>query len=131
MSRNHYTATKNKHYIHVQSLQEPGPPASTPSTPTCPLISNLSLLSLKPTRAPPELKHTGAGILSMANAGPNTNGSQFFVCTANTPHLNGKHVVFGQLIDGAKVLEYMNNVATGRSDVPKAPVVIADCGQLK
>ena len=75
--------------------------------------------------------HTGFGCLSMANAGPNTNGSQFFVCTANTPHLNGKHVVFGQLIDGAKVLEYMNGVATGRSDVPKEPVVIADCGQLK
>jgi len=76
-------------------------------------------------------RHTGFGCLSMANAGPNTNGSQFFVCTAETPWLNGKHVVFGALTKGSEVLTYMNKVRTARGDVPLKPVVIADCGQLK
>ena len=75
-------------------------------------------------------KHTGRGILSMANAGPNTNGSQFFLCFTATPHLNGAHCVFGKVSSGMEVLDAMESVQTGRNDVPSKAVVIADCGQV-
>jgi peptidylprolyl isomerase len=75
-------------------------------------------------------KHFGAGTLSMANAGPNTNGSQFFICTAATPHLDGKHVVFGQVVKGYNVVKAMEAVGS-RSGKTSSKVTITDCGRAK
>ncbi len=76
-----------------------------------------------------QLKHTGPGIVSMANAGPNTNGSQFFLCTVETSWLNGRHVVFGSVVEGMDVVKKVEGFGTG-SGAPKAKILIADCGQL-
>merc|ERR1719399_686285 len=76
-----------------------------------------------------QLKHTGPGILSMANAGPNTNGSQFFLCTVQTAWLDGKHVVFGSVTKGMEVVQACEAVGSQSGKTSK-PVVIADCGQL-
>lgn len=76
------------------------------------------------------LKHTRPGLLSMANSGPNTNGCQFFMLTAATPHLDGKHVVFGDVIDGMNVVRAIENTPTGPGDRPVEDVVISNCGQL-
>ena len=76
------------------------------------------------------LKHTGAGTLSMANRGPHTNGSQFFLCTGQTKHLDGKHVVFGSVTKGMHVLERIEAVGS-KSGKPSQRVTIADCGQLE
>ena len=74
-------------------------------------------------------KHTGAGILSMANAGPGTNGSQFFMTFTPTPHLNGAHVVFGRVTEGMEMLAKMEEVGT-RSGKTRVPVWIEDSGEL-
>ncbi|XP_004296656.1 PREDICTED: peptidyl-prolyl cis-trans isomerase CYP19-3-like [Fragaria vesca subsp. vesca] len=76
-----------------------------------------------------KLKHTGPGILSMANAGPNTNGSQFFICTDKTSWLDGKHVVFGKVVDGYGVVQKMEKVGSDSGSTTE-PVVIENCGEL-
>ncbi|ELR24529.1 peptidylprolyl cis-trans isomerase, cyclophilin-type domain containing protein [Acanthamoeba castellanii str. Neff] len=75
-------------------------------------------------------KHTEPFLLSMANAGPNTNGSQFFITTVSTPHLDGKHVVFGRVIAGQEVIKIVENELTDKSDKPFSYVSIANCGEL-
>jgi len=76
-----------------------------------------------------QLDHTGEGILSMANAGANTNGSQFFLCTAKTSHLDGKHVVFGKVVEGLDVVKAIEAVGSGEGKTSKK-VVIAESGVL-
>nr|ANA12002.1 cyclophilin [Panax ginseng] len=75
------------------------------------------------------VKHTGPGILSMANAGRNTNGSQFFLCTEKTSWLDGKHVVFGKVVDGYSVVKEMEKVGSDGGQT-SSTVVIEDCGQI-
>ena len=76
-----------------------------------------------------DLKHRGSGVLSMANSGPNTNGSQFFICLDKTEWLNNKHVVFGRVVNGMDIVQKMEKSGT-QSGKTSREVVIHDCGEL-
>merc|ERR1712076_242804 len=78
-----------------------------------------------------KLKHYGAGWLSMANAGKDTNGSQFFITVKKTSWLDGRHVVFGKIVKGMKVVKAVEANPTGAQDRPKKEVLIKDCGELE
>merc|ERR1719229_2097372 len=77
------------------------------------------------------LRHAKRGLLSMANSGRDTNGSQFFILFKPAHHLNGKHVVFGEIVEGHSTLDAIEGVKPLSDDKPIAPIVIARCGQLE
>ena len=74
--------------------------------------------------------HSCAGLLSMANSGPDSNGSQFFITFRDLPHLDGRHVVFGRVVEGMEVVSVLESVATDGSDRPRVEVLIANCGEI-
>ncbi|KAG5643464.1 Peptidyl-prolyl cis-trans isomerase H [Asterophora parasitica] len=94
-----------------------------------PLYDYTTLLRLSKDESFQE-KHTGPGLLSMANSGPGTNGCQFFITTAKCDFLDGKHVVFGRVIDGMLTLRKIENVPTGPNNRPKLVVKITECGEM-
>ncbi|XP_063410341.1 peptidyl-prolyl cis-trans isomerase H-like [Mytilus trossulus] len=77
-----------------------------------------------------KMKHVGPGILSMANSGKDSNGCQFFITSTKCDFLDGKHVVFGKVVDGLLILRKIENVPTGPNNKPKIAVVITQCGEM-
>lgn len=77
-----------------------------------------------------KLKHNAAGLLSMANSGANSNGCQFFITCAPCEWLDGKHVVFGQVVDGMKVVRMIENANVGTNSRPTVSCIVSECGQL-
>ena len=77
------------------------------------------------------MMHNGAGVLSMANSGKNTNGSQFFITFRKAEHLDGKHVVFGRVVEGMELVHEIEKAETGANDRPLEPIVVARCGELE
>ena len=78
-----------------------------------------------------QMMHNGAGVLSMANAGKDTNGSQFFVTFRKAEHLDGKHVVFGRVVEGMPLVHELEKCETGENDRPLDPIIVARCGELE
>ena len=76
------------------------------------------------------LKHDTPGLLSMANSGPNTNGCQFFITCSKCEFLDGKHVVFGKVIDGLLIVRKIENIPVGANSRPKLTVVVTQCGEM-
>ncbi|XP_063934611.1 peptidyl-prolyl cis-trans isomerase H-like [Zophobas morio] len=77
-----------------------------------------------------EVKHSGPGLVSMANSGENTNGCQFFITCAKCDFLDGKHVVFGKVVDGLLTMRKIENVPVGAKSKPKLPIIITQCGEM-
>ncbi|CAJ1085547.1 peptidyl-prolyl cis-trans isomerase H [Xyrichtys novacula] len=77
-----------------------------------------------------KVKHSTPGLLAMANSGPGTNGCQFFITCVKCDWLDGKHVVFGKVVDGLLIMRKIENVPTGPNNKPKLPIVIAQCGEM-
>ncbi|KAJ9648139.1 Peptidyl-prolyl cis-trans isomerase cyp10 [Coniosporium apollinis] len=98
-----------------------GSPASDPKSKTSTSIYGNGLFA---DEIKPSLRHNARGIVSMANKGPDTNGSQFFICYAPAPHLDGKNTVFGRVIDGLETLDRLEGLEVDKKGRPKEKCVI-------